>query len=454
MSAGRPPAPDRSRRPPPEPTRPLRLPAFERATLRNGLTVEFARREGIPEVSVRLVLESGASAEPRDRSGLAELTSRLLTEGTADRSAVEMARWLDRLGAGYDASTGYEVGTVSMHLLSEVLEEALEFLAATVMEPVFPEREVDRVRSERKDEIEREGDEPAIVADHALIAELYGDGVYGRPVGGTRETVPEIDREAIRDFHRVRFGPEGALLLACGDVDFGRLLAAVEGPLAAWEGTSRRVETPPTPRPKGGEIILIDRPGSPQAEVRVGTIGAPYRTPDHHAIIVANAILGGLFNSRINMNLREDKGWTYGARTAFRFRRGAGPFVARTAVETAVTADAFEEILAEMERMRREPVREEELELARHALTLSLPLQFETAAQITRKVTRQRVYDLPDDYWERYRRDIEAVTPDQIREVCRSYLDPDRLTLLAVTDAEAAGPALERLGEVDSRPAP
>jgi len=209
---------------------------------------------------------------------------------------------------------------------------------------------------------------------------------------------------------------------------------------------------PLAPPPPEGRAILIDRPDSAQAEVRVGTVGVPYGTPDHHAIILANAVLGGLFNSRINMNLREDKGWTYGARTSFRFRRGAGPFVARTAVETGVTGPAFQEILAEIERMRVDLVSDEELELARHALTLSLPLQFETAAQITRKVSRQRIYGLPEDYWETFRARLEAVTAEQVREACRSYLDPDRLVLLAVADAKTATPAMEALGGVRVRP--
>lgn len=201
-------------------------------------------------------------------------------------------------------------------------------------------------------------------------------------------------------------------------------------------------------------MILIDRPGSPQAELRVGTVGVPYGTEDHYAIIVANAILGGLFNSRINMNLREDKGWTYGARSFFRFRRGGGPFVTKTAVETAATGPALEETLSEIGRMREEPPGEDELLLAKHALTLSLPLQFETPAQVTSRVSRQLIYDLPADYWERYRERIEAISPDDVQRVCRRYLTEDRLVLLAVTDADAVEAEVERFGEVERRDSP
>lgn len=442
--------PDRTRRPPAATPRPLVLPGFERHALANGLRVEVAPRRGVPEVSLRLVLECGAGAEPAARAGLAELTARLLTAGMPGHDAMDIARRLDRLGAGYRAAAGYAVGTASMHVLADVLDEALDFLADTVLRSDFPDDEVDRLRGERLDEIERQRDDPATVANLATIAELYGDGLYGRPVAGTADTVAEIGRDAVRAFHAARYRPGGALLIACGDVLPERFVAAVEARFGDWRGRADPVAPPPAP-PAGGVVVLIDRSGRPQSELRVAAIGVPYGTDDHHAIIVANAILGGLFNSRINLNLREDKGWTYGARTGFRFRRGAGPFTARTAVETANTGPALEEMLGEIEGMRAGFVTADELSLARNALTLSLPLQFETAAQICGKVSRQRIFDLPDDYWETYRARIEAVTPDQIQAVCRKYLARDRLTLLAVGDAAEIGASLDSLGAVDVR---
>ena len=443
--------PDRAVRPAPAAPRALALPRFERHTLPNGLRVEHAERRGLPEVSLHLVLECGAGVEPPALGGLGELTARLLTAGTPGRDAIDMARWLDRLGVGYRATVGYAVGAVSMHFLSEVFEDALEFLAATILDSGFPEHEVERIRRERIDEIERQADDPATVAGLAAIAELYGDRLYGRPVAGTGATVSKIGPRAVREFHAARYRPGGALLIACGDLDRERLMSAAETLFGGWSGETARVPAPETPAPRANDLILIDRPGSAQSEIRVATVGAPYNSADHYAIIVANAILGGLFNSRINLNLREDKGWTYGARSSFRFRRGAGPFVARTAVECARTGPAFEEILGEIETMRTTPVTADEMKLARNALTLSLPLQFETAVQICGKVSRQRVFGLADDYWETYRSRIEAVTADEVREVCRRYLDPDRLTLLAVGDAATAAPTLDGFEPVDVR---
>jgi len=444
-------AADRSTRPLAGAPRPLVLPRFDSLESPGGLDVRFARQCGVPEVSLRLVLEAGAGGEPARHAGLATLTARLLTEGTADRDAIEMARWLDRLGVGFHASAGYAVSVLSIHTLTDVLDEALEFLAAVVCAPIFPDHEVERVRGERLDEIERQIDEPSIVANHALKEALFGDELYGRPIGGTQATVSTIEAAHVRAFHAERYLPGGATLYACGDVEADRVRDGVQRWLGDWQGRATRPAPPETPRTPDPSVLLIDRPGSPQAEVRVGTIGVPYGTPDYYAIVLANALLGGLFNSRINMNLREDKGWTYGARSNFRFRRGAGPFVVQTAVETGVTADAFEEILMEIERMREDLVTDEELDLAKHALTLSLPLQFETAAQITGRVSRQGIYDLPADYWESYGQRLKAVTPEDVREVCRTYLGRRRLTLLAVTDADAAAEGLSRLGAVERR---
>ncbi len=443
---------DRTIRPPAGPSRPLVLPDFTRLPDAGDLPVSFAPRPGVPEVSLRLVLEAGASQEPAGRAGLAALAARLLTEGTADRDAQSMARWVDRLGVGFDASAGYAVTVVSLDALTDVFEDALEFLATVVRYPSFPETEVARVRGERLDEIERQRDEPAIVANHALIAELYAHGLYGRPVGGTKDTVATLDARAVRAFHARHYRPDRAFALVCGDIGADRVAAGMAARFGDWSGEAPAPAVPGAPEETCRRVILLDRPDSAQAEIRVGTVGVPYGTGDHHAIVLANAVLGGLFNSRINMNLREDKGWTYGARSSFRFRRGPGPFVVRTAVETGVLAPAFEEILGEIERMRSEYVSDAELELARHALTLSLPLQFETAGQITSKVSRQRIYGLPGNYWESFRARLEAVGPEEVREVCRRYLPADRLVLLAVADAEAAAARVAALGDVQIRP--
>jgi len=442
---------DRSK-PPESGTRPaLRLPRSERYSLSNGLDVLVLARPGLPEVSLRLITEAGAALEPEPECGVSELTGRLLTEGAAGRDAMQMAEWLDQLGAAFTVSASYDVTMVSMHSLSETLSGALDYLAATTREPSFAASETERVRQERLDEIERDRDEPSIVATRRLVTAIYGDHPYGRPADGTYESVSALDAEAVRRFHHRRYTSDGAALIACGDVDAERLVAELEGRFGDWAPGTERMQLPEVPAhpPRPGRPLIIDRPGSAQSEIRIGTIGAPFQTDDLYAATLANAILGGLFSSRINMNLREDKGWTYGARSAFYFRRGAGPFVAQTAVETPVTADAVAEMMAEIRGMVSNPPSADEMSLAKNALTLSLPRQFETTSQVTGKLARQVIFGLPEDYWERYPERINAVTREQVVAAIERYLDEERLVLLVVGDADSIEPGLRAIGPTE-----
>ncbi len=440
---------DRTRPPLSEELRPLELPLFHRFRLDNGLKLLLAENPKLPEVSLRLILEAGAAAEPPELGGVAELTGRLLSEGAAGRSAQEMAAWLDRLGAAFRASVGYDVSNLSMHFLSDVTDGALDYLRAVVREPAFEEEEVARVRQERLDEIERHLDEPAVLADLRLIRTIYGDHPYGRPAGGEPETVASLGAAGVAGFHAERYAPDGAVLIACGALDARAFRDAVALRFDDWTGAAGLSElpSPSTEAPAGG-LLLVDREHSAQAEIRVGRVGMEYAAPDFFPAALANAILGGLFNSRINMNLREDKGWTYGARSSFRFRRGAGPFVVSTAVESAAAAGAFREILAEIRSLVERPPDDDELRLAKNALTLSLPRQFETPSLVTGKVATQQIYELPEDYWETYVDRVEAVTPEEIVDAASSRISSESMTLLAVASAAEVRPMLEEVGHV------
>jgi zinc protease len=441
---------DRTRPPLSEQLRPLELPFFHRFQLDNGLKLLVAENPKLPEVSLRLIVEGGAAGEPPELGGVAELTGRLLSEGAAGRSALEMAAWLDRLGAAFRASVGYDVASLSMHFLSEVSDGALDYLRAVVREPAFEGEEVARVRQERLDEIERHLDEPAVLADLRLIRAIYGDHPYGRPAGGEPGTVASLGAGHVAGFHADRYVPDGTVLIACGALDALAFRDAVALRFEDWTGSAGLSELPsPSSGASAGGLLLVDRGHSAQAEVRVGRIGMEHAAPDFFPAKLANAILGGLFNSRINMNLREAKGWTYGARSSFRFRRGAGPFVVNAAVESAAAAGAFREILAEIRSLVERPPDDDELRLAKNALTLSLPRQFETPSQVTRKVATQQIYDLPEDYWEAYVDRVEAVTADEIVATASSRISSESMTLLAVASAAEVKPMLEEVGEVD-----
>lgn len=436
---------DRTRAPEAGPLPELELPEFRTFRLDNGIRVLVAEDHRLPEVSVRLLVEAGALAEAGRSPGVAELTSRLLTEGTADRSAMEMAEWLDRLGASFSAWAGYDGALLSVRSLSETLDGALDFLRAAAREPTFPEDEVARVRHELMDEMERDRDEASVVADHALIGAVYGDHRYGTPSSGTPESVASLGRGDVEEFYGTAYSASDAAVVACGDVDAERLRDALERRFGDWEpgGGRPAVEEPPGSAADAGRVVVVDRPGSAQAELRLGTVGLTHHADDFYAAQVTNSLLGGLFNSRVNMNLREDKGWTYGARTAFRARRAPGPFVGRTAVESGAVAPALAEFLGEIRGLWERPPSDDEMELARNASVLSLPRQFETVHQVSRKVSVQVAYDLPEDYWERYPDRIEGVTASEVSECARRRIGTDRLVSVVVARAGDVVPELE-----------
>lgn len=449
--------PDRTRPPEPGELPSLELPDFRSFRLDNGLELHVAEDSQLPEVSLRLVVEAGAVAEPEDGRGLAELTSRLLTEGAGGRSAPETAEWLDRLGASFHASAGYDVTTLNLHTLSDVLEGTLDFLRAVVREPSFAPAELDRVRDETADELERERDEAGVVADHALIRAVFGGHRYGTPSAGEPETVRSLGREAVTSFHGRRYTAADAAVVACGDVEVEALRDALDARFGDWEAGEGRPALAPPPEEAGeaGRVLVVDRPGSAQAEVRLGTVGLARGDDDFFPALVGNAVLGGLFNSRVNMNLREEKGWTYGASTSFHFRRVPGPFVASAAVETEAAAPALAEFLEEIRGMWGRPPDDRELALARNNLVLSLPRRFETVSQVTSRVATRIVHDLPEDWWTRYRERVEAVDRQTAVARLRELLDPDRMTAVVVAEADEVVPELEeRFDRVDVVPAP
>lgn len=442
MSGG----PDRTRPPGPDDLRPLHLPDFRHVEVADGIDLWAAGDHQLPEVSLRVLVDAGAIAEPADRWGAAELTGRLLTEGAGSRSATEMATWLDRIGAGFDASVGYDATLLTMHTLADGLAESLDFLRAVIEEPRFAAGEVRRVRDELADEQERARDEADVVADHALVRAIFDDHRYAVPSAGTPESVRERDGEDVRAFHDARYRRGRLTVVAAGDLEAETLGTAIGERFTAHGSPADEVEVPDPGERAGeaGRVLVVDRPGSAQAEVRLGTVGLAYGAEGFFPALVGNALLGGLFNSRLNMNLREEKGWTYGARSSFDFRRAAGPFVASAAVETEAAAPALEEFVAEVRGMWERPPSSDELEVARNNLVLSMPRQFETVSQVTRKRATQVVYDLPEDWWETYRDRVEAVDAEAAVRVLRGALAPEVLVGVVVAEADAVLPELER----------
>lgn len=448
---------DRRAPPPAGPVPELDLPTFATQWLDNGLRVEVARSVATPDVALRLVLRAGAGTTPLERGGLATLACDLLSEGAEGRSAPEMAAWIDGLGAAFHARASYDAAVLSMHAMNDQLDEVLEYLAAVSRRPDFASLEVGRRRDMMLDRLRRRVDDPAEIAADEFGAAVFGSHPYGAPLGGTVESVQGLGARDLADFWFRAARPDTACLVICGDVDPVQAMAAARREFGDWSAPADEsppeASEPPARAVRAAEVLLLDRPASRQTELRVGGVAIARDEPDEAAFLVMNALLGGLFNSRVNLNLREEKGWTYGARTVLLRRRRRGPFLLRTAVATEVTLAAFAEILGEFARMCDQPPEAEELALAANALTLSLPLQFETASQLARRQAEAVMYGLPDDYWERFPGRVRAVGPDEVGAAARRILSPDGLVLLAAGDVAGFAEEAGGFGSVEVRPA-
>jgi zinc protease len=421
------------------PPRP-RTPRPECWTMENGLRVVALRKHTIPQVVIRLVIPAGGAAEPAEHPGTASLVAHLLTEGTRSMSADALNARLDLLGAAVHASVSHDWAEVEGLLLSETLEEGIALLAEVATQPAFPEREVERVRAESLDALIAREDEPANVADDRTALEVFGAAhPYGRPSFGTAAGIAAVPRETLAAFHAAHYRPRGAFLVAAGDFDPAELRPLLDAAFAAWTGEAPRAAYPagsPEPANAGREVV-VPWDDAAQSEIRIAGAGLDRRSADWFAGAVANYILGGsTITGRLGANLREDKGWTYGARSAFHAGQAIGGWVADTAVDVGVTADAVAEMLGEMRRMAAEPVVEDELRRAKDALILSLPRVFETAGGLAGRFVTVEAFGLPDDYWEQYADRIEAVTADDVLRVARQCFDPERLVRVVVGGGE------------------
>ncbi|MGH7545818.1 MAG: M16 family metallopeptidase, partial [Gemmatimonadota bacterium] len=445
---------DRSRPPALGPAPSIRLPRYHRSRLRNGLKVLAVPHDDLPEVAVELLLPVSTADDPDGQGGLAVMTARALSEGTRTKSAQEVAEAFDELGASFQAEVGADATVLTVECLEPVLADALELVVELLVEPAFDPKEVSRLRDERLDEIARGLDEPHVVANLRLLESIFGsEHAYGRPEGGRKEEIERIDAAAVRRFHARTYTPHGATLVLVGAVQPDELPAQLATLFGRWSTDFEKRATIPADAPAAAHgVLAVHRESSPQSEIRLGGLGLARRDPDYFAFKLMNAILGGLFNSRVNMNLREDKGWTYGAYTRFETHHRPGPFYATTAVDANVTADAFQELVREVEGLREAPPRDDEFRLAQNALSLSLPRILETPAQVAAQVAEQVVYRLPDDYWEQYIDAITALTPNDIVRVARRYLRPERWSAVVVGDAEPHLARLADFGDVTVEP--
>jgi zinc protease len=434
-------------RPVPGPPRDYHFPRFERRTLENGVKLVVAPVKKLPLATVVVLVDAGAVCDPEGREGTAQLTAKLIIEGTEEHDGAELTELFEQLGASIDAIADWDSAAVTMTALSENLAAAFELLGKVMRTPAFRAREVERLKAERLAELLQLRTEPRGLADELFSRFLYTPGSrYARPEGGDDKSVDAIEREHIVSFYESRYQPGAVTVIVAGDITTERAEQLTRAALGDWKGgTPARVTSADTPARRDRAIHLISKSDAPQSELRVGHVGIPRNHPDFFPVNVMNAVLGGLFNSRINLNLREAHGYTYGAFSGFEWRRQAGPFVVHTAVKSDVTAAAAKEILSEINRIRAEPVKAEELSLATSYLEGVFPIRFETTAAIAAALSVLVIHGLPEDYYDRYRERVRGLTVDQLLDAAQHYLNPESLQMVVVGDPASVSTMLEEL---------
>jgi zinc protease len=441
---------DRSRPPAAGPPRPFRFPRFERHRLENGCTVVAAPLRRVPLAVLEVVAPAGAHLDPPGRSGLAGLVGSLLDEGTAGKTAPEIAAAIEALGGTLSTGAGWDGAWIAVEIESRHLKAALELTAEILRGASFPPAEVERIRKERLAEVLRRKRQPGTQAELHLRREIYGPEVsYGTTVLGSEESLSAIARQEIVDFHRRHHPPAAATVVAVGDFDVDRLLAATGAALGHDGAPPSPIAPTFSPPPhRGRRVVIQDRPEAPQIELRVGQAGLPRRHPDYLALRVVSILLGGKFTSRLNLNLRERLGLTYGASSALYARTGPGPLVISTSVSPGDAGRATAEILLEVERLRQEPPAPEELADTIAYLLGTFPFSLQTYQGVVSRLEDLVVFDLPDDTYDRRAENLLALDAEDLLRVARAYLDPDRMMVAASGPAAILRPALEPFGPV------
>src|SRR5882672_5204984 len=421
--------------PPPLPARPIKLPAAHEITLPNGLAVVVVEDSRLPLVSYRLALRTGDAHDPSELPGLMDMLTGLLTEGTESRTSREIADEVARLGATLHAGANSDYTTVAASSLGTFSENILELLADVALRPVFPPNEVELAKQNTKESLKQQRAQPSFLASEMVARVMFGPHPYS-VTAPTPEAVDATTRERLIEFHRATFVANNAVLIIAGDVQQPSILEQVEGLFGNWQpGALPGDDFPPPPERKSRSAQIVDRPGSAQTNIVIANQGITRTSPDYFPMLVMHTVLGANASSRLFMNLREEKGYTYGAYSSLDARRTAGTFRATAEVRTPVTGDSLKEFFYELDRIRNEDVSEKELHDAIAYLTGVFPIRLETQEGLIDQLVQIKMFGLPEDYLEIYRNEIQAVTISQVQEVAKKYIKPDQAAIVIVGDA-------------------
>ena len=440
--------PDRSQPPSLGPPPQMDLPSIQKRTLANGLSVWVVALREVPIVQMNLVVRTGAAGDLPGRFGTASLTAAMLDEGAGERSALELADAVEFLGAVLTTTSSFDASAVRLNAPVERLDEALPLFADVALRPTFPVSELERLRQERLTSLLQARDNPAALAGMAFSRALYGSTHrFGAPMTGTGRSLARLSADDLREFHAAHYQPSNATLLVVGDVSADAVVPKVEKYFGGWRAAAAPAtpaDVPIAPQPARREIYVIDKPDAEQSQIYVGWVGVPRSTPDYFPLLVLNAVLGGSFTSRLNQNLREERGYTYGAGSVFDMRGSAGPFIAAAGVQTDKTADAMQQFFVELERIRT-PVPDDELAKAKNYIALGFPSEFETISDLSRRLEELVVHALPEDYFDRYVPSVLAVTVQGVHRAAERYIQPSRAVVVIVGDLKSIEPAIRTL---------
>jgi predicted Zn-dependent peptidase len=440
--------PDRSKPPSLGPTPQLKLPAIQKRTLSNGVPVWLVEQREVPLVRVTLLLKSGASDDPSGKFGLASLTAAMLDEGAGARSALEIADEIEFLGADLTTSSSFDASAVRLGVPVARLGPALAVMADVALRPTFPDAELERVRQERLTDLIQARDDAASVAPMAFARLLFGPTHrYGTGAIGTAATLKAFTTADLKAFHAAAFQPGNATLIAVGDITADSVVPQLEKHFGSWRAGStaaRHAAVPNASQPAQRQITIVDMPGAEQSQVRIGWVGVARSTQDYFTLQVLNTILGGSFTSRLNQNLREEHGYSYGASSRFDMRLSAGPFFAGAGVQTDKTAESIREFFNELTAIGK-PVAADELTKAKNYVAFGFPSNFETIGDLSAQLEQLIVYGLPDTYYADYVRNLQAVTADAVLKASATYIQPQKFLVVVVGDGKVIEPGIRAL---------
>ncbi|MBS4027025.1 MAG: insulinase family protein [Ignavibacteriales bacterium] len=424
----------------------LTLPNIQRAELANGLKIMIVEHHKLPVVTVQLILQSGSSLDPAGKSGVARFTTSMIDEGTPTKNSLEIADAFDFLGAQFSASANFDGTYLSLTTLKEHLDVAVENYAEVLLHPTFPQKEFDRLQKELLTSLSQQKDRAPVVASNVFNKILYNNHPYGNQVSGDSISVANLSLNDVQQFYNSYYASNNGTLIFVGDITKEEAIKIAEKYLGKWQKKNiPSAKLPESKNPDGVTLYLIDKKDAPQTEIRIGQLGAARNTEDYYTLTVLQHILGSS-SGRLFLNLREAKGYTYGAYANFGYRKSTGPFVASAGVKTEVTDSSIIEFLYELNRMRDEVVSDSEFQMYKTAVIQRLPRGFETPSQISEQLANLVLYNLPDNYFNSVVDNLSKVTQNDIQSAAQKYFQTEKLCIVVVGDKEKILSPLEKLG--------